>query len=104
MVETTKPGVLLKMRARTGEGDELAKFITDLHYVEDADGPVDWLVARDDQEPEVLWITEFYRDQSSFDRHYAASNEEIEKRHDRVIELLAEPPTRVLVHPVASSS
>jgi quinol monooxygenase YgiN len=101
--ETTKPGVLLKMRARPGGGDELAEFITRLHHVEDPDGPVDWLVSRDDDDPEAIWITEFYRDQDSFDRHYAATNEEIEKRHERVMELLAEPPMRVMVHPVASS-
>lgn len=103
MFETTKPGVLLKMRAKPGEGDELAKFITDLHYIDDADGPVDWLVSRDDDDPEAVWTIEFYRDQDSFDRHYAETNEEIEKRHEKVIELLAEPPVRVMVHPVASS-
>jgi quinol monooxygenase YgiN len=103
MFDTSKPGVLLKMRARSGGGDALAKIITDLHYVEDADGPVDWLVSRDDDEPEVIWVTEFYRDQQSFDRHYAESNEEVEQRHERLIELLAEPPMRVMVHPVASS-
>jgi quinol monooxygenase YgiN len=103
MFETTKPGVLLRMRAQPGQGRQLAEFITDLHYVEDADGPVDWLIVNDDDDPEVIWVTEFYRDQESFDRHYAETNEEIEKRHEQVIELLAEPPLRVMVHPVASS-
>ena len=65
MFETTKPGVLLKMRAKPGEGDALATFITDLHHVE--------------------------------------TNGEIEKRHEEVVELPAEPPVRVMVHPVASS-
>jgi quinol monooxygenase YgiN len=103
MFETTKPGVLLKMRAQPGQGAALARVIADLHYVEDADGPVDWLVSQDDDEPEVIWTTEFYRDQESFDRHYAESNEEVEQRHEDLISLLAEPPMRVMVHPVASS-
>jgi quinol monooxygenase YgiN len=68
MYETTKPGVLLKMRARPGEGDALAKVLTDVHYEEDADGPVDWIVMREDDDQDVIRIVEFYRDQESFDR------------------------------------
>lgn len=103
MFESTKPGVLLKFRAHPGEGAALAKVLTDLHHVEDADGPVDWLVSREDETPDVIWVTEFYRDQESFDRHYAESNESVEQRHDDLIERLAEPPMRVMVHPVAAS-
>lgn len=39
--------------------------------------------------------------EESFTRHY--SNPEIDKNHDEVINLLAEMPLRVEVHPVASS-
>ncbi|QQD75725.1 hypothetical protein I8920_13015 [Curtobacterium sp. YC1] len=103
MIDTTKPGVLLQMRAQPGGGDALAKVLTDVHHVDDPDGPVDWIVLRDDDDPEVIWVTEFSRDQDSFDRHYAETNEEVEQRHEDLIALLAEPPTRVLVRPVASS-
>jgi quinol monooxygenase YgiN len=103
MFESTKPGVLLKMRARTGEGDALAKVLTDVHYEEDADGPVDWIVMREDNDRDVIRIVEFYRDQESFDRHYAESNDEVEQRHELLISLLGEAPERVLLHPVASS-
>jgi quinol monooxygenase YgiN len=103
MFETTKPGVLLKMRARSGEGDALAKVLTDVHYEEDADGPVDWIVMREDDDRDVIRIVEFYRDQESFDRHYAESNDEVEQRHEQLISLLGEAPERVILHPVASS-
>jgi quinol monooxygenase YgiN len=103
MFETTKPGVLLRMRARSGEGDALAKVLTDVHYEEDADGPVDWIVMRDDEDQDVIRVLEFYRDQESFDRHYAESNDEVEQRHERLIGLLGEAPERVILHPVASS-
>ncbi|MGN8049177.1 putative quinol monooxygenase [Curtobacterium sp. 22159] len=103
MFETTKPGVLLKMRARSGEGDALAKVLVDVHYEEDVDGPVDWVVMRDDEDRDVLRVVEFYRDQESFDRHYAESNDEVEQRHEQIIALLGEAPERVVLHPVASS-
>jgi quinol monooxygenase YgiN len=103
MFESSKPGVLLKFRAHPGRGAALAEIVTDLHDIEEADGPVDWLVSRDDETPEVIWVTEFYRDQESFDRHYAESNEAVEQRHEDLITILAEPPMRVMVHPVASS-
>jgi quinol monooxygenase YgiN len=98
MFETTKPGVLLKMRARAGDGDALAKVLTEVHHEEDADGPVDWIVMREDEDPDVIRIVEFYRDQESFDRHY-----DVEQRHEKLISLLGEAPERVILHPVASS-
>ena len=103
MFETTRPGVLLTMRARAGEGDELAELLTDVHDEVDADGPVDWVVMRDDDDRDVVRVVEFYRDQTSFDRHYAESNTEVEQRHERIIGLLGAAPERVALHPVASS-
>ncbi|MGU3409743.1 antibiotic biosynthesis monooxygenase [Microbacterium sp. M1A1_1b] len=103
MSETTRPGVLLMMRAVPGEGDALAQLLTDVHDEADADGPVDWLVMREDEDRDVIRIVEFYRDQESFDRHYAESNTEVEQRHERIIDLLGAAPERVLLHPVASS-
>lgn len=103
MFETTKPGVLLTMRARAGEGDALATVLTDVHFEEDVDGPVDWLVMRDDDDRDVIRVVEFYRDQDSFDRHYAESNAAVEQRHEQIIRLLGEAPERIVVHPVASS-
>lgn len=103
MMETTKPGVLLKMRARSGEGDALAKVLTDVHYEEDVDGPVDWIVMQEDDDRDVIRIVEFYRDQESFDRHYAESNDDVEQRHEKLISLLGAPPERVILHPVESS-
>ncbi|MHB8187284.1 MAG: putative quinol monooxygenase [Dermatophilaceae bacterium] len=73
-----------------------------LHNTGEPDGPVDWVLCRADDDPETLWEFEFYRDQASFARHFA--NPEIDKNHDEVIELLAETPLRVVVHPFASSS
>jgi quinol monooxygenase YgiN len=77
--------------------------LTDVHFEEDADGPEDWIVMREDDDQDVIWIVEFYRDQESFDRHYAESNDDVEQRHEQLISLLGEAPERVILHPVASS-
>ncbi|MGK5680119.1 putative quinol monooxygenase [Actinoplanes sp. URMC 104] len=101
-----QPGVVLRFQAKPGKGDELFKLITDLHHTGDPDGPVDWVVSRDDANADVMWAFEFYRDQESFDRHY--SDPVHDEPHQRVFDLLADEEgldssMRVGVHIVSSS-
>ncbi|HCC00062.1 MAG TPA: hypothetical protein DEP42_02380 [Ruminococcaceae bacterium] len=97
-----QPGVILRMRAKPGKGNELFDLTTQLHYVEDPDGPVDWALCRTNDEPDTLWAFELYRDDASFTRHYA--NPIIDKRHDHVFALLADMPLRADIHVVCSSN
>ena len=101
MIDPSQPGTVLKMRAKPGKGDALFELTNSLHYTGDPDGPVDWVLCRADDDPDTLWAFEFYKDEESFTRHFA--NPEIDKNHNEVIDLLAEQPLRVVVHPVASS-
>ncbi len=100
-MKANQPGTVLRFRAKPGKGDRLFELTNALHYTGDPDGPVDWVLCRDDADPDTLWAFEFYRDQASFERHFA--NPEIDRNHDEVIDLLAEMPLRVPVHPYASS-
>jgi quinol monooxygenase YgiN len=94
-----QPGVVLQMKAKPGQGDALFKLTTDLHYLEDPDGPVDWVLARSDQDPDTMWAMEFYKSDESFTRHY--TNPVIDGRHEDVIALLAEMPQRIDLHTVS---
>ena len=60
----------------------------DLHAIEDPDGPVDWVLSRSVEDPDVMWAFEFYRDDASFDRHY--SNPALDDGHQKVMDLLAD--------------
>ncbi|MET9552639.1 antibiotic biosynthesis monooxygenase [Streptomyces sp. NPDC006645] len=101
MISGSQPGTVLKMRAKPGKGKALFELTRDLHHTGDPDGPVDWVLASDDNDPDTLWAFEFYRDQASFERHF--SDTVIDESHEAVIALLAEAPLRVHVHPFASS-
>ena len=96
MISPSQPGTVLKMRAKTGNGDALFELTNKLHDNGDPDGPVDWLLCRDDNNPDTLWAFEFYKDAESFMRHF--TNPAIEVGHDEVLALLAEMPTRIEVH------
>lgn len=83
-----QPGVVLRFQAKEGRGDELFDLVRDLHFVDDPDGPVDWVLSRDDTNPDVMWAFEFYRNQGSFDRHYA--DPQLDGPHQRIFDLLAD--------------
>ena len=55
------------------------------------------ILCKDDHNPNILWAFEFYRDDASFKRHF--DNPVIDEGHDKVIELLDDVPTRVVVYP-----
>lgn len=100
-----QPGYVLRFKARPGMGDALFKLCTELHFNGDKDGPVDWVLSRSDEDPDVMWAFEFYRDDASFNRHY--SNPDLDEGHQRVRDLLAdnveEWGVREAVHIVSSS-
>ena len=87
-MHTKQPGYVLRLKAKPGMGDELFKVCTDLHFNGDPDGPVDWVLSRSLEDPDIMWAFEFYRDDASFDRHY--SNPALEEGHQKVRDLLAE--------------
>lgn len=100
-----QPGYVLRFKATPGMGDALFKLCTELHYNGHKDGPVDWVLSRSDEDPDVMWAFEFYRDDASFSRHY--SNPDLDEGHQRIKDLLAdnveEWGVREAVHIVSSS-
>ena len=86
---------------RVEHASVLTELTTSLHYTDDPDLPVDWFLCRADDNPDVLWALEFYKDGESFARHF--SDPDVDDTHDKVFDLLAEAPLRVEVHPVAFS-
>ena len=100
-----QPGMVLRLKAKPGMGDELFRVCTELHYNGDPDGPVDWVLSRSVEDPDIMWAFEFYRDDASFDRHY--SNSDLDEGHERVRALLADDVekwgVRETVHIVSSS-
>jgi hypothetical protein len=55
-VQTSQPGVVLKMRAKPGMGDALFELTTSLHYTDDPDLLVDWFLCRADDDPDVCGL------------------------------------------------
>ena len=100
MRDARQPGTVLKFTAQPGKGDRLFELTNSLHHTGDPDGPTDWVLCRAEDDPDTLWAFEFYADDASFERHF--SDPVIDANHDEVIELLAEPPVRVVVRPVFS--
>ncbi|WP_329239594.1 antibiotic biosynthesis monooxygenase (plasmid) [Streptomyces sp. NBC_00111] len=100
-----QPGMVLRMKAKPGMGDELFKVCHELHFNDDPDGPVDWVLSRSNEDPDIMWAFEFYRDDESFERHY--SNPAMDEGHQRVFDLVAdnveEWGVRESVHIVTSS-
>jgi len=105
-MQENQPGVVVRFQAKPGKGDELFQLCKELHFTGDPDGPVDWVLSRDDGNSDVMWAFEFYRDGASFERHY--SNRVVDEPHQRVFDLLADDDgldasMRVEVHIVSSS-
>lgn len=100
-----QPGMILRLQAKPGMGDELFKVCTELHFTGDPDGPVDWVLSRSDDDPDLMWAFEFYRDDASFQRHYA--DRSLDEGHARVRELVVGVEDgrsmRTAVHIVSSS-
>jgi len=64
------------------------------------------MLSRDDENPDVMWAFEFYRDQESFDRHY--SDPSHDEPHQRIFDMVEsqeglDSSMRVGVHIVSSS-
>ncbi|SFK69981.1 MULTISPECIES: putative quinol monooxygenase [Amycolatopsis] len=105
-----QPGMVLKVKAKPGMGDELFKACHELHFNGDPDGPVEWVLARSDEDPDLMWAFEFYRDDASFDRHYSSAalqEGQLDEGHQRIADLVADGAdewgVRAPVHVVSAS-
>lgn len=85
------------MRAKPGLGDTLFELAT--VGMEKSGASDRFIIAREDDDPDVLWNMVFRSEQAKADYENSPLADEL---RDEIIGLLAEPPMRVAVHPYSA--
>lgn len=95
-------GRYVKMTARPGEGDALTALMLDVAgSLQGTDGCELYAINRDVEEPEVVWVTELWRDQAAVDASLAALGTDAGRtRLGEVMALLAGAPERIDLRPL----
>lgn len=93
-----QPAYVIRMRAKPGCGDKLFELAT--IGMEKSNSSDRFIMAREDADPDVLWNFEVFRSEEA---KAAYENSPLaDELRDEIIDLLAEPPMRVAVHPYAA--
>ena len=93
-----QPAYLIKMRAKPGMGDRLFELAT--VGMQKSDASNRFTILREDDDPDVLWNVEVFTSEES---KAAYENSPLaDELRDEIIDLLAEPPMRVSVHPYSA--
>lgn len=93
-----QPAYVIRMRARPGAGDRLFELAT---IGMNRSGASDrFIIAREDDDPDVLWTIEVFRSDAAKDRY--ENSPLADTLRDEIIDLLAEPPMRIAVHPYSA--
>ena len=98
MAVRDQPAYIIKMRAKPGKGDRLFELAT--AGMEKSNSSDRFIIAREDDDPEVLWNIEVFRSDEAKDEY--ENSPLADELRDEIIDLLAEPPMRVAVHPYAA--
>ena len=93
-----QPAYIIKMRAKPGCGDKLFDLAT--IGMEKSGASDRFTIVREDDDPDVLWNVEVFKSEEA-KAGYENSSLADELR-DEIIDLLAEPPTRISVHPYSA--
>jgi quinol monooxygenase YgiN len=98
MTFNDQPAYIIKMRAKPGQGEKLLELAT--IGMEKSGSSDRFIIAREDDDPDVLWNVEVFR---SEEVKAAYENSPLaDELRDEIIDLLAEPPMRVPVHPYSA--
>jgi quinol monooxygenase YgiN len=93
-----QPAYIIKMRAKPGMADRLFELAT--IGMEKSNSSDRFIIAREDDDPDVLWNIEVFR---SEDAKAGYENSPLaDELRDEIIDLLAEPPMRIEVHPYSA--
>lgn len=95
----TRPGYIIKMVAKSGESDSL--FALAEKYIRQSGASDHWVFCRVPGEPDTLWAFEFFIDENAKAAYEGSPLADAFR--DEIMALLAEPPLRIEVHPVAAS-
>jgi quinol monooxygenase YgiN len=94
-----QPAYIIKMRAKPGNGDKLFALATE--GMKKSDSSDLFVMCREDNDPDVLWNVEVFRSVEARDRY--ENSPLADELRDEIIDLLAEPPMRVSVHPYSAA-
>lgn len=93
-----QPAYIIKMHAKPGKGDRLFELAT--IGMEKSNSSDRFIIAREDDDPEVLWNIEVFK--SVEDKDDYENSPLADELRDEIIDLLAEPPMRIPVHPYSA--
>ena len=93
-----QPGYIIRMRAKPGQGDRLFELAST--GMEKSDSSDRFIIAREDDDPDVLWNMEVFRSDEAKDAY--ENSLLADELRDEIIDLLAEPPMRVSIHPYSA--
>ncbi len=99
MTLQNQPAYIIKMRAKPGAGDRLFELAT--IGMEKSGASDRFIIAREDDDPDVLWNIEVFRSNEAKDNYENSAL--ADELRDEIINLLAEPPTRIAVHPYSAA-
>ncbi|WP_211264539.1 putative quinol monooxygenase [Gynuella sunshinyii] len=93
-----QPAYIIRMRAKPGLGDKLFQLAT---VGMTKSGASDrYIIAREDEDPDTLWNIEVFKsDEAKAQYENSPLADEL---RDEIIDLLAEPPMRIPVHPYSA--
>jgi quinol monooxygenase YgiN len=98
MALQSQPAYIIKMRAKPGLGDKLFELAS--AGMEKSGSSDRFIIAREDDDPDVLWNMEVFKSDQAKDAY--ENSPLADELRDEIIGLLAEPPMRVAVHPYSA--
>jgi quinol monooxygenase YgiN len=95
-------GRYMKFTARVGQGNALAELLLDVaHSLQGTDGCELYVVNREVDGSDVVWVTELWRDQEAVDASLATLQTDVGKaRLGEVMALVEGPPERIDLRPL----
>jgi quinol monooxygenase YgiN len=93
-----QPGYIIKMRAKPGAGDKLFELAT--IGMEKSGASDRFVILREDEDPDVLWNIEVFRSHAAKEGY--ENSPLADQLRDEILDLLAEPPMRIRVHPYSA--
>jgi len=94
-----RPAYIIRMRAKPGFGDKLFELATT--GMEKAGASDRFIIAREDDDPDVLWNVEVFNSDETKTNY--ENSPLADALRDEIIGLLAESPMRVAVHPYSAA-
>lgn len=94
-----QPAYVIKMRAKPGTGDKLFELAT--VGMKKSGASDRFIILREDADPDVLWNIEVFRSDEAKDGY--ENSPLADELREEILDLLAEPPMRVSVHPYSAA-